>query len=169
MCVFVYWNIQYIRAFWYTQRHVLFYYIKIFHTIFASFSLSSLSLVRRARIWWKFDRVSDKSANKFYHFWYRYFIKFAHLLQKLLVYIYMHTCTYVCMHVYVRTYMYVCLRVYMNSLAQRNQIFLLHVVEHYFELFVLFSTFNHFVKRSFIHLLYWLYFFVILPNRKFTL
>lgn len=49
-----------------------------------------------------------------------------------MVYIYMHTCTYVCTYVYVC----ICLRVCMNSLAQRNQIFLLHVVEHYFELFI---------------------------------
>lgn len=57
---------------------------------------------------------------------------------------YTYTCIHARMYACVCTYVYVCicLRVCMNSLAQRNQIFLLHVVEHYFEFSIFIQHFR---------------------------
>lgn len=138
-CVFVYWNIQYRRAFWYMQRHVLFYYIKIFHKIvfpYASFAISTFPA--RTNLMSISRSFKYTLSQWILSIWYGYFIKFCTFVTEAIGGIHIHAYMHVCMHACVCTYVYVCicLRVCMNSLAQRNQIFLLHVVEHYFDLFI---------------------------------
>lgn len=110
-CVFVYWNIQYRRAFWYMQRHVLFYYIKIFHKIvfpYASFTISTFPA--RTNLMSISRSFKYTLSQWILSIWYGYFIKFCTFVTEAIGGIHIHAYMHVCM--YVRICMYMPARVY---------------------------------------------------------
>lgn len=114
-CVFVYWNIQYRRAFWYMQRHVLFYYIKIFHKIVFPYASHyfHFSSAHESDVNFTEFQTHVKSMNFIHLIW--LFYKILHICNRSYwwyTYTCIHARMYACMCMYVRICMYMPARVY---------------------------------------------------------